>query len=109
LALFSLVSGVSGDGSSVYASDYSNNRLRTVTMSSGAVSTLSGTGTLGSLDGAGTAAQFRNPQGSWSDGKNLYIADSNNATIRKVVLATGVTSTVAGTANSPGFSDVAPF
>src|SRR6185369_157979 len=50
----------------------------------------------GSADGTGVAVRFNSPQRVWSDGTNLYIADDNNHTIRKIVIATGVTTTIAG-------------
>jgi sugar lactone lactonase YvrE len=49
------------------------------------------------VDATGTAARFFGPQGLALDNSgNLYVADTNNATIRKVVISTGVVTTVAG-------------
>ncbi len=53
-------------------------------------------GTAGYQDGFGNNARFRNPYQITTDGKNLYVADSNNHRIRKIVIATGETTTVAG-------------
>jgi hypothetical protein len=54
-------------------------------------------GVIGSSDGVGAAAQFSNPNGVAVDNLgNAYIADSNNAAIRKIVLATGEVSTLVG-------------
>ena len=53
--------------------------------------------------GGAAVARFSGPQGVWNDGVNLYIADTFNSTIRKVVIATGATSTFAGNAGNPGF------
>ena len=73
---------------------------------SGATSTLAGTaGNSGSADGTGTSARFNDPNGVTTDGKNLYVADSGNHTIRKVVIATGEVTTLAGTAGSSGSTD----
>ena len=73
---------------------------------SGATSTLAGTaGNSGSADGTGTSARFNDPNGVTTDGKNLYVADSGNHTIRKVVIATGEVTTLAGTAGLSGSSD----
>ena len=97
-ARFNGPSGVAVDGAGdVYVADTLNNTLRKIT-ASGVVSTLAGlTETAGSTDGTGSAALFWGPQGLAIDsGGNLYVADTNNHTIRKVVPATGVVTTVAG-------------
>ena len=52
---------VDGDGNVVVA-DQNNHRVRLVTRA-GAVSTLAGSGTVGSADGQGAAASFNNPNG----------------------------------------------
>ena len=52
----------------------------------------------------GYSASFYNPVGITADGMgNLYVADTGNHTIRKVVIATGVVTTVAGIPARPGF------
>jgi uncharacterized repeat protein (TIGR01451 family) len=60
--------------------------------------------------GPATSAQLDGPQGVALDGAgNLYIADTGNSRIRKVAAATGVISTVAGTAFHGGlFGDGGP-
>ena len=51
------------------------------------------------------AARFNRPDGLASDGTNLYVADLRNCTIRKVVIATGTVSTLAGSAGLCGSTD----
>jgi alpha-tubulin suppressor-like RCC1 family protein/sugar lactone lactonase YvrE len=106
-ARFNGPSGVAVDSEGdVYVADTLNNTLRMVTPS-GLVSTLAGLpGTAGSADGTGSAALFRGPQGLAIDsGGNLYVADTNNHTIRKVVPSTGVVTTVAGLPGTSGSID----
>ena len=62
-----------------------------------------GTGTAGSADGVGTTAEFNRPQQfvASPDGRFLYITDTGNHKIRKVVVQAGfnygLVSTIAGT------------
>ena len=73
----------------------------------GAVTTLAGGagGEADSADGAGTAARFNNPQGVSVDlSGNVYVAEGDNDTIRKISPA-GVVSTLAGLAGAAGNAD----
>ncbi len=102
-ARFNLPFGVAVDSAgNVYVADTENDTIRKITPS-GVVSTLAGlAGSSGSVDGAGSAARFFNPEGVAVDGAgNVYVADTENDTIRKITPA-GVVSTLAGLAGSPG-------
>ena len=90
----------------LYVADTLNHTIRTLTLD-GALSTLAGqAGTTGSADDTGTAATFYGPQGLAVDvSGHLYVADTNNNTIRKVVISSGAVSTVAGNAGSAGSAD----
>jgi trimeric autotransporter adhesin len=82
-----------------YIADYYNNRIRKITASTGIISTVAGNGTAGySGDGgAATSAEINGPGDVAVDtAGNLYISDLGNNRIRKVTVATGVISTVAG-------------
>ncbi|MCU0292623.1 MAG: hypothetical protein MUF10_11650, partial [Thermoanaerobaculaceae bacterium] len=60
----------------------------------------------GRFDGTGAAARFNNPYGVAVDGSgNLFVADTFNHTIRRIVVATGEVTTLAGTAGSSGSAD----
>ena len=102
-ARFTFPSSIAIDtASNFYVADTNNNTIRKITPA-GVVTTLAGTpGTAGSADGAGAAARFNGPAAVAVDGSgNVYVADTRNATIRKVTPA-GVTTTVAGTAGVIG-------
>jgi len=106
-ARFNNPSGVAVDSSgNVYVADTMNNTLRMVT-ASGVVSTLAGSpGTAGSADGTGSAALFYGPQGlAIGAGGTLYVADSNNHTIRKFLPSSGIVNTIAGRAGNLGSAD----
>ncbi|MEO6850573.1 MAG: hypothetical protein ABI203_04365, partial [Mucilaginibacter sp.] len=80
----------------VYVADYGNNKIRKIT-SAGVMTTLAGSGTAAEVDNTGTAAQFNGPDGITYDGAgNLYVADAGGNKIRKIVIATGVVTTYAG-------------
>jgi hypothetical protein len=68
----------------------------------GTVTTLAGSSS-GSTDATGTSASFKNPRGITTDGTNLYVADSGNYRIRKIVIDNGTVTTLAG--SSSGFVD----
>jgi sugar lactone lactonase YvrE len=83
------------------------NTVRRYVVASGQVDTIAGLETTtGSTDGTGSAARFYWPQGLAADGAgNLYVSDTRNHTIRKLVIATGEVSTFAGTATMFGGAD----
>ena len=97
--------GVTIQGVNLYVTDTANHTIRKVT-TGGVATTLAGTaGTYGSADATGTSATFNTPTGIVSDGTNLYVADSGNHTIRKVVIVGGAVTTLAGTAGTSGSAD----
>jgi DNA-binding beta-propeller fold protein YncE len=97
VASFSYPWGITTDGTNLYVADAGNNTIRQIVISTGVVTTLAGSGALGAVNGTGIAASFNLPRGITTDGTNLYVADSNNITIRKIVIASGVVTTLAGT------------
>jgi len=90
--------GVAVDaGGNVYVADTGNNSIRKITPAA-AVTTLAGDWNFWSIniDGTGSEAQFYNPRGVAVDGGgNVYVADADSHTIRKVTSA-GVVTTFAG-------------
>ncbi|MFA6902825.1 MAG: hypothetical protein WC236_07080 [Gallionellaceae bacterium] len=103
-ASFNYPSGITNDGINIYIADTYNHKIRKITLPTGVVTTLAGSGVSGYLDGTGSSSQFNLPTGITTDNFNLYISDNANHRIRKIVLSTGVVSTFAGSGN-PGFLD----
>jgi hypothetical protein len=99
-AYFHNPTGITYDGlGNLYVTDQLNHRIRKIVISSGVVTTLAGS-SQSYLDGTGTSAYFNNPTGIAYDGGNLYVADQGNSRIRKVVISTGVVTTLAGSSQS---------
>lgn len=86
-----------------YISDLAAHQIHKIDGTSGAVTTVAGTGVAGLTDGAAIAtAQFTNPVGVTFDRINastwdLYIADTGNHAVRLLSSATGNVTTIAGT------------
>ena len=81
-----------------------NNTIRKITPA-GVVSTLAGADRPGAPTGTGSAARFNVPSGVAVDAAgNVYVADTNNSTIRRVTPA-GVVTTLAGNASVRGNAD----
>ena len=98
--------GVAVDAAgNVYVAEWDNFTIRKVN-ADGLVTTLAGLArSLGSSDGAGSAARFSSPQGVAVDGAgSVYVADSGNSTIRKIG-PDGVVSTLAGSPFVSGSAD----
>lgn len=99
------------DGTNIYVAEWSSNTIRKIVISTGEVTTLAGIAgprdstNAESADGIGSAARFWAPGSITTDGTNLYVVDSGNSTIRKVVISTGAVTTLAGTARAYGSVD----
>jgi hypothetical protein len=94
-ARFYLPHGLAAVGNDLYVADWQNHCIRKITTLN--TSTLAGNcGTSGVADGLGSAARFRYPRALTTDGSNLYVADEGNHCIRKLVIASAVVTTIAG-------------
>lgn len=102
-AQFKYPAGIAVDGAgNLYIADSFNHAVRMVDATSGIITTIAGTGVEGFSgdDGPATSAQLSLPMGVVVDGAGaIYIADSNNHRVRKIVA--GEITTVVGT-GAPG-------
>ncbi len=80
-AKFTGPAGIASDGGAVYVAEFNGHRIRKVT-SDGTVTTISGTGAAGWVDGELATAQFSYPIGVMVGPMGLYIGDYGNNRIR---------------------------
>ncbi|MDQ3944370.1 MAG: hypothetical protein M3357_04320 [Actinomycetota bacterium] len=111
-ATLSCPHGVAVDAAgNVYIADSANHAIRRVDPA-GAIVTVAGAGgTAGDSGdgGAGTDARIQGPKGIVLDGRGgLLIADSGNDRVKRLDLASGVITLVAGTGNPGGAGDGGP-
>jgi sugar lactone lactonase YvrE len=95
--------GLAYDGiGNLYVTD--NQSVRRVDLATAQVTTIAGSpGASGTADGVGAAALFDSPSGLAYDGAgHLYVADSFNATVRRIDVATGRVTTEIGRAGDYG-------
>ncbi len=94
----------------VYIADGQNNRLRKIDATSQRISTVAGSGepAYNGDPGDATRASLNGPTGLATDGKSLFIADTENHRIRKMDLETGKISLYAGTGDANYSGDNGP-
>jgi hypothetical protein len=86
-------------GTFLFVADTDNQVIRQIT-SAGVVTTVAGTGAIGSADGLGTAASFYNPKDVAVDASgNLYVTEIGNHTVRKGTAQTSTTASTRTTAS----------
>lgn len=95
VARFNQPAHITTDGTNLYVTDYGNNMIRKIVLATQVVTTIAGIVGPGgqdgphtdSTDGTGFTARFRNPLGITTDGTYLYVVDSYDNTIRKIVIS----------------------
>lgn len=93
-----------GSDGNAYVADGDNYRIRKITPAA-LVTTLAGANSPGRTDGTVNDARFFQPYGVAVDtAGNLYVADSGNQTLRKI-MPSGVVDTLAGLAGNRGSAD----
>ncbi|TGE13805.1 NHL repeat-containing protein [Hymenobacter elongatus] len=103
-AQFGYAAGLALDAQgNLYVADEENHRIRKISPD-GLVTTLAGSGVAGFADGVGITAQFNKPKAVALDQqRNVYVADKENRSIRKIT-PIGVVSTLAGSPSTTQFS-----
>ena len=100
-------SDITTDGINLYVADSGHNVIRIIDKNTKIVTTIgSASGYAGSVDTTIPAdARFSTPIGITTDGENLYITDSGNHTIRRIVISSHAVTTLAGAPGVPGAAD----
>lgn len=106
-ARFSSPAGLAIDSFGIlYVADSANHRIRKVDLD-GSVSTLAGTGTAGSANGAGNVAEFSAPTGIARDTAGfVYVTEAASHAVRRIA-ADGTTTLFAGSSATSGYADAA--
>jgi sugar lactone lactonase YvrE/peroxiredoxin len=90
-------------GDSLYIAMAGTHQIWKLDLAKGTISHYAGTGAESAIDGPNAKATFSQPSGLASEGKTLYVADSESSTIRQIALTTNETTSVAGSNNLFGF------
>jgi len=113
---FNLPRGICVVGDHLYVADSGNHLIRRVNVSTGYVGLVAGlvdyvtsTGSSGTSDSTGAAAGFNDPRGITSDGTYLYVTDTGNHTIRRILRTTGQVKTIVGMPEEAGYRDGVGF
>ncbi|MGB9085033.1 MAG: hypothetical protein WCC46_10460 [Terriglobales bacterium] len=96
----------------VFIADTSNSVIREIVASTGDIATVAGNGVAGYSGDTGlaTSAELNFPQGIFVDSAgDIFIADSANNVIRKVVASSGKIQTVVGNGTAGFIDNVAPL
>ena len=105
LAVYNVGGGVAADGAgNLYVANSADHTVVRVATATGQIATVAGASMqAGSSDGVAAAARFNKPTAvALGPGGELYVVDSGNSTIRKIVLATSTVTTLAGVVGQSG-------
>lgn len=90
-------------GDKLYLAMAGTHQIWVMDLGTGRVRAFAGTGGEGATDGANARATFAQPSGLATDGKTLYVADSEASSIRAIDLEKAQTRTLAGSGELFGF------
>jgi len=111
VAQFDSMLGMTYDGSRLYITEGGTRQaVRRIDPGTGDVDTIAGGNGTGAMNGPGDVAQFSSPRKLGTNGTDLFIGDTENHRVRRIVLGSGgrashTVSTLAG--SSAGFVDAA--
>lgn len=89
----------------VFIVDQYNHAIRRLHLATDMVDVVAGSGVPGLQAGAGPAAQFRYPRSAALCGDHLFVTDTENHAIRRLLVDTAVVETIAGGATSAAAKD----
>jgi streptogramin lyase len=90
----------------LFIADRYNESIRQVDITTGAVTTLAGSGEIGGKNGVGREATFYHPVAITFDrAGHLFVTEYYGETIRQIEIATGAVTTLAGSYNNLGKTD----
>ncbi len=106
-ATFYHPSDITTDGTNLYVADSYNNSVRIINIKEKSVTTIGSIdGSFGSIDSLiQTEVRFSHPTGITTDGKNVFVADSGNHTVRRIDIDTKAVFTLAGASGVIGSAD----
>jgi len=93
-------------GNKLYIAMAGSHQIWEMDLDTNIVKTYAGIGAEACIDGAVTESAFAQPSGITSNGKELYIADSEVSSIRSVELVENQVRTICGSGDLFGFGDV---
>jgi hypothetical protein len=93
---FNSIAGLAFDGTKGFIADTGNHAIRWIDPPSQTVTTLVGNGIAGLVNGTGAISAFNSPRGIATDGTYLYISESLGNRIKRTLISSGYTETLAG-------------
>ncbi len=85
-------------GGKLYVALAGSHQIATLDPQTGVLQLFAGTGAENRSDGSRLVATFAQPSGLATDGKDLFVLDSETSSVRKIALATGDVTTLVGKA-----------